>query len=102
MSVNKFKGTGVALVTPFKKNKSVDFKALEKLVDFVIDQGVDFLVALGTTGEPPTLSNAEKQDILINIIERNNKRVPIVCGIGGNSTSDVIDQLNSNRKFPTY
>ena len=94
MSENKFKGTGVALITPFKKDKSIDFHALEKLVDFVIDGGVNYLVALGTTAETPTLSEAEKLDVLINIIEKNNKRVPIVCGLGGNNTKEIINQFS--------
>ena len=95
MSASKFKGTGVALVTPFKKDKSVDFDALEKLVDFVIKDGVDYIVALGTTGETPTLSHAEKLDVLFNIIEKNDKRVPIVCGLGGNNTLEIIRQFES-------
>lgn len=93
MSANKFKGTGVALITPFKKNKSVDFEALRKLVDHVIDNGVDFLVALGTTAETPTLSSAEKLDVLFNVIEQCNKRIPVVVGIGGNNTAEVINQF---------
>jgi 4-hydroxy-tetrahydrodipicolinate synthase len=93
MSANKFKGTGVALITPFKKDKSIDFPALEKLVDYVIDGGVNYLVALGTTAETPTISHSEKLDVLINIIEKNNKRVPVVCGLGGNHTSEIIKQF---------
>lgn len=95
MSVNKFKGTGVALVTPFKKNKSVDFDTLRMLVDHVIDNGVDFLVALGTTAETPTLSTPEKLDILINVIEQCKGRIPVVAGIGGNNTSEVAKQMES-------
>ncbi len=93
MSANKFKGTGVALITPFKKDKTIDFNALEKLVDFVIEGGVNYLVALGTTAETPTISAAEKLDILINIIEKNNKRIPVVCGLGGNNTNEIIKQF---------
>lgn len=93
MIANPYKGTGVALITPFKHDKSVDFNALEKLVDYVIDRGVNYLVALGTTAETPTLSAAEKQDVLINIIEKNNGRVPVVCGIGGNHTAEIIKQF---------
>lgn len=95
MSANKFKGTGVALVTPFKKDKTIDFNALEKLVDSVIDGGVDYLVALGTTAETPTTSQSEKLDILINIIEKNNGRVPVVCGLGGNNTRAIIEQFGT-------
>ena len=94
MSENKYKGTGVALVTPITKNKTVDFPALEKLVEFVIAGGVDYLVALGTTGEPTTLSEAEKMDVLLNILEKNNKRVPVICGLGGNNTKEIIKQLD--------
>ena len=93
MSASPFKGTGVALVTPFKSDKTIDFPALEKLVDFVIEGGVDYLVALGTTAETPTISASEKLDVLFNIIERCNKRVPVVCGIGGNNTSETIKQF---------
>lgn len=93
MSANQFKGTGVALVTPFKQDQTIDFNALEKLVDHVIDGGVDYLVALGTTAETPTISASEKLDVLFNIIEKNNKRVPVVCGIGGNNTSETVKQF---------
>ncbi len=89
----QLKGTGVALVTPFQKNGSIDYPALEKLVNNVIKGGVDFLVALGTTGETPTLSVAEKKDILSAVIKYNKKRVPVVCGIGGNSTDEVVHHL---------
>ncbi len=95
MNAKMFRGTGVALVTPFKKDKSVDYQALEKLVDHVIQHGVNYLVVLGTTGEPPTLSQEEKRDILACVIAKNNKRVPLVCGIGGNNTQAVIAQLTS-------
>jgi 4-hydroxy-tetrahydrodipicolinate synthase len=94
MAHQKLKGTGVALVTPFKKNSSVDYPALKKLVDNVIAGGVDFLVALGTTGETPTLTTAEKHEILKSVINYCNKRVPVVCGIGGNNTVEVIQQMN--------
>src|ERR1035437_3440520 len=94
MAHQKLKGTGVALVTPFKKNGSVDYAALKKLVDNVIKGGVDFLVALGTTGETPTLTTAEKHEILRAIIGYCNKRLPVVCGIGGNNTEEVIRQMN--------
>jgi 4-hydroxy-tetrahydrodipicolinate synthase len=87
------KGTGVALVTPFQKNGSIDFPALEKLVAHVIKGGVDFLVALGTTAETPTLSPGEKKEILAAVAEYNNGKVPLVCGIGGNNTEEVLEQL---------
>ena len=95
MNADKFKGTGVALVTPFNSDKKIDYIALEKLVNHVINQGVNFLVALGTTAETPTLSPEEKIDILTAIIKYNKKRLPLVCGIGGNNTQEVIHQLQT-------
>ena len=95
MSGKKFKGTGVALVTPFKKDKSIDFDALDKLVNHVIENGVNYLVALGTTAETPTLSKEEKIDVLNFIIKVNNNRLPLVCGIGGNNTQEVIELLKT-------
>ena len=90
---NPFKGTGVALVTPFNSDNTTDYKALEKLVDHVIEGGVNYLVALGTTAETPTLTSEEKKEVLAFIIKTCNNRVPVVCGIGGNNTAEVIAQL---------
>src|SRR5271155_4833376 len=92
---HKFRGTGVALVTPFDSSGSVDYPALEHLIEHVIKGGVDYLVALGTTSEAPTLSADEKLDVLAFIVKKNNKRLPIVCGIGGNNTHEVIHQLST-------
>lgn len=92
---HQFRGTGVALVTPFNTDGSIDFPALEKLVNYVIDNGVNYLVALGTTAETPTLTADEKLQVLEFIIEKCNSRVQIVCGIGGNNTAEVIHQLNT-------
>jgi 4-hydroxy-tetrahydrodipicolinate synthase len=92
---DKFKGTGVALITPFDKNERIDFDALGKLVDHVLDNGVDFLVALGTTAETATLTEDEKKDILTFIIEKNNFRVPLICGMGSNNTVEVLRQIKS-------
>lgn len=89
-----FKGTGVALVTPFKKDQSVDFDALRKLVDFTIAGGVDFLVALGTTAETPTLTKAEKLEVLDCILKHNNKRKPVVLGLGSNNTQELLESLS--------
>ncbi|MBC7439478.1 MAG: 4-hydroxy-tetrahydrodipicolinate synthase [Flavobacterium sp.] len=96
-----FKGTGVALVTPFKKNFSVDFEALKKIVNFVIDGGVDYLVVLGTTGEPATLTSEEKEAVIKTIIEANNGRLPIVLGVGSNNTQQVVDELKT-RNFSAF
>ncbi|MEO8721354.1 MAG: 4-hydroxy-tetrahydrodipicolinate synthase [Ginsengibacter sp.] len=87
---NKLTGTGVALVTPFKKNSDIDFDALEKMIDYVIDNGVDYLVSLGSTGETPTLSSKEQVEIVTFTSRKINNRVPLVLGIGGNNTKEVI------------
>lgn len=92
---HKFRGTGVALVTPFDNTGAVDYQALEEVVNHVINGGVDYLVALGTTSEAPTMSPQEKAAVLAHIIKVNNKRVPVVCGIGGNNTAEVIHQLHT-------
>jgi len=91
----QFRGTGVALITPFQKNEQVDFKALEKIVDHVIANGVDFLVALGTTAETPTLSDEEKRDVLACIVDKCAERTPVVCGIGGNNTAELLKQMKT-------
>ncbi|PZF72093.1 4-hydroxy-tetrahydrodipicolinate synthase [Taibaiella soli] len=92
---NMFRGTGVALVTPFKEDLSIDFDALAKLIDHVIDNGVNYLVALGTTAETPTLTDEEKKQILAFVIKHNNNRVPVVCGMGGNNTAEIVNQLKT-------
>ena len=84
-----FKGTGVALVTPFKNDNSIDIDALKKLVRFQIDNGTNYLVILGTTGESPTVSKTEKQLILDTVRTENNGKLPLVLGIGGNHTLEV-------------
>jgi len=84
------KGTGVALVTPFKKDKSIDFAALEQLIDIQIAGGLDYIVTLGTTGESVVLSDQEKIEVFNCTVNKVNGRVPIVVGIGGNNTAEVI------------
>ena len=84
------KGTGVALITPFKKDKSIDFTALENLIDIQIAGGLDYLVTLGTTGESVVLSDEEKIEVFNCTVKKVNGRVPIVIGIGGNDTAAVI------------
>ena len=88
-------GTGVALVTPFKKNFSVDVDALKLIVNYQIDNGVDYLVILGTTAENATLNSEEKEVVIATIIAANNGRLPLVLGIGGNNTNEVIEELKS-------
>src|SRR5450432_630984 len=90
---NTLQGTGVALVTPFKKNLEVDYNALEKLIDDLITNNVEYLVSLGTTGETPTLTKDEMVDIVNCTLNKVNKRVPVVVGIGGNNTTQLVDNL---------
>ena len=92
---NILSGTGVAIITPFKKNESVDFDALGKLIDFIINNGVNYIVSLGTTGETPVLDFEEKKNILQYTFEKVNNRVPVVVGVGGNNTKSVIDEINA-------
>jgi 4-hydroxy-tetrahydrodipicolinate synthase len=84
-------GTGVALVTPFKKDQSIDFPALENLIEIQIKGGIDYIVTLGTTGESVTLSEKEKIEVFNFTVEKVNGRLPIVIGIGGNNTASVIE-----------
>ena len=88
-------GTGVAIVTPFNENGSVDFEALGKLIDFIISNGVEYIVTLGTTGETPTLNKQEKTDIINFTFDKINNRVPVVVGIGGNDTREVIESVQT-------
>ena len=91
----QLQGTGVALVTPFKQNTEVDYDALGRLLEHVITNGVEYLVTLGTTGETPTLDLEEKFDIINFTYEKVNGRVPVVVGIGGNNTREVMENLQS-------
>ena len=93
MNLTKLKGTGVALVTPFHKDGSIDFKSFRKLVDRCIDGKVEYLVPLGTTGESATMTTNEKKAVVDFVIEITDKRVPIVLGLGGNSTQEVLSTL---------
>lgn len=93
--MQKFVGTGVALVTPFKIDKSVDFEALIKLVNFNIDNGVDYLVINGTTGESATITPEEKLKVIEVIVTVNKGRLPLVLGVGGNNTTSVVNELET-------
>jgi len=93
--MNKFKGTGVALVTPFKSDKSVDFDALRKLVRLQLAGGTDFLVVMGTTAESPTLSSEEKEAVLETVLDENAGQLPVVFGVGGNNTVELITKLKN-------
>ena len=90
---NKFIGTGVAIITPFKADLSIDFDSLQKQIEYLISNGINYLVVLGTTGESVTQSESEKDDLIIFIKEKVNKRVPIVLGIGGNDTQAVLNKI---------
>ena len=93
--MNNLKGLGVALVTPFNEDLSIDFDSLTKLVEYNIVNGTDFLVVLGTTAETATLSKAEQAQVIEHIVKVNNKRLPLVLGIGGNNTLAVKEQIES-------
>ncbi len=93
--MEQFLGTGVALVTPFKKDRSVDYDALEDLINFQIEGGIDYLVVFGTTGESVTVTQEEKEKIKQKIIEINNGRLSLVLGMGGNNTQAVIDEIEN-------
>lgn len=90
---NQLKGTGVAIVTPFKQDFSVDFEALGNLIDFIINNGVNYIISLGTTGETPVLDKQEKIDIINFTYEKVNNRVPVIVGVGGNNTQALVKDL---------
>jgi len=96
-----FIGTGVALVTPFKKDFSVDTEALKRIVNYVIEGGVEYLVVLGTTAESATLSQEEKELVINTIVEANAGRLPLVLGVGGNNTLKVVEELKT-RDFSKF
>jgi len=93
--VHKFKGVGVALVTPFTHDDKIDFDSLGKLIDHVTSGGVDYLVVQGTTGESVTTTAKEKSEILQFVIEKNHSKLPVVFGTGGNNTSLILDNISS-------
>lgn len=95
MARNIFKGLGVALITPFKQSGEVDFKALQRLVEYQIESGADFLCILATTSEAPCLSADEKREIKRRIVEQNRRRVPILLGCGGNNTAVLTEELRT-------
>lgn len=92
---NKFLGTGVALITPFKSDLSIDYDALKAIVEFNIENGVEYLVISGTTAESVTITKQEKKDITAAIIEVNKGRVPLVLGIGGSNTKAIVEEIES-------
>lgn len=92
---SKLKGIGVALVTPFSNDGQVDYAALDKLVQFDIQNGIDYLVVLGTTAETSTLTASEKKRVIQTVIESNQGRLPLVLGLGGNNTAELIEQMKA-------
>ena len=88
-------GTGVALITPFNEDKTIDYPSLEKLISKVIEGGIDFLVVLGTTGEATSINESEKNELINFIVKLNNKRLPLVLGLGGNNTNRLIKEINN-------
>jgi len=94
-------GTGVALVTPFKKDFSVDIEALQRIVNFSIDGGVEYLVVMGTTAENATLTQDEKELVIKTVIDTNKGRLPLVLGVGGNNTMQVVEELKT-RDFSAF
>lgn len=93
---NKFRGTGVAMVTPFHKQGTIDFTALERLIEHLIKGGVNYLVVQGTTAETATLTREEMNALADFVVEINNKRLPLVLGLGGNNTQEVINKIRTN------
>lgn len=94
--MQELRGTGVALVTPFNKDLSIDFDGLTRLVEHCIAGGVNYLVALGTTAESATLTDEEKKQLIAHIIKVTNKRLPIILGVGGNNTAAIVAELSSS------
>lgn len=94
-------GTGVALVTPFKKDFSIDIEALHRIINFSIDGGVEYLVVMGTTAENATLTQSEKELVIATVIEVNNGRLPLVLGVGGNNTMQIVEELKT-RDFSAF
>lgn len=96
MIQTKLRGMGVAMITPFKEDESIDFEALMRIVDYLIQNNTDYLCVLGTTAETPTLSEIEKREVKEKVIERVNGRVPILLGVSGNNTRAVVETLKTD------
>ena len=95
MTKVNFKGLGVALITPFNDDRSIDWGALSRLIEFQVVNRTDYIVALGTTAETPTLSKEEKKEVVRFIVEKVNGRIPVVKGVGGNNTAEVAEEMQS-------
>jgi len=97
MTKNKFTGMGVALVTPFKEDESVDFEALDRLLDYQLQNGTDYLVVLGSTAETATLFQEEKNEIVQTVLAKVNGRLPVIMGVGSNNTRATVNELKQNK-----
>ena len=86
-------GTGVALITPFNEDKSIDYNSIDVLIERSIEKGIDFFVVLGTTGEATSLNETEKKQLIQHVLKKNNKRLPVVIGIGGNNTLKLVEEI---------
>lgn len=95
MSTSRLRGMGVALTTPFRPDESIDYPALDAHIDYLVDGGTDYIVALGTTAETPTLSADEKRELALHILDRVAGRIPVVLGMGGNCTRNLIREIAS-------
>ncbi len=93
MSTERLRGMGVALTTPFRQDETVDFETLDFHVDYLVEEGADYIVVLGTTGETPTLSRKEKEQVAARVLDRVKGRIPLVLGVGGNCTRNVVAEL---------
>lgn len=93
MTMHKYKGTGVAITTPFNNDNTIDFDSLENHIEFLINNGINYLIVLGTTGESVTMNEEERQSVIRFISNKVNKRIPIIVGIGGNNTSAIIEKI---------
>lgn len=95
MTKVNFKGLGVALITPFREDGSIDFEALSRLLDYQMEKGTDYIVALGTTAETPTLSRQEKEAVVRFIVDKVDGRIPVIMGVGGNNTAALAEELRT-------
>lgn len=95
MSTSSLRGMGVALTTPFKQDQNIDYDALDRHIDYLVKGGADYIVALGTTAETPTLTHSEKTALGLHILDRVAGRIPVVIGMGGNCTRALVEELNS-------
>jgi len=102
MSVEQLRGMGVALTTPFKENGDIDCQTLDLHLDYLIDGKADYVVALGTTAETPSLTHEEKRWLAFHILDHVNRRCPVVIGIGGNSTRSVVEELKSTERLEEF